>query len=45
MAAYLYGLPPQYKETLCPLGEEPCELMYEDVFYLIGLLYSDADSH
>lgn len=41
---YLYGLPPQNEERLGTLCQEPCELVDQDVFNLVCLLYPDADA-
>lgn len=40
----LYRLPPQNEERLCSLGQEPGELVDEDMLDFIGLLYSDTDT-
>jgi hypothetical protein len=42
---YLDRFPPEYEERLCSLSEKACELVDQDVFDFVGLLYSDADSN
>lgn len=41
---YLYRLPPQDKERLGALCQESCELVDQNMFDLVGLLYPDADA-
>jgi hypothetical protein len=40
----LDGLPSQNEKRLCTLGQEASELVNQNVFNLIGLLDSDADT-
>jgi hypothetical protein len=40
---HLDWLPPQDKECFCSLRQEPCKLMHQNMFDLIGLLDLDAD--
>ena len=44
-STYIDRLPPQDEEGLRSLGQEPRELVYQDVLDLIRLLYPYADSH
>lgn len=41
---YLDRFPPENEESLRALGQEPSELVHEDVLDLIGLLDLDADA-
>lgn len=41
--AYLDSLSPQNEKGLGALGQEPGELVYENVLNLIGLLYPETD--
>lgn len=41
---YLHRLPPQDKERLGTLCQEPCELVDQNVFDLVCLFYPDADT-
>jgi hypothetical protein len=42
---YLHGLPPQDHEVLGALGQEPRELVHQDLFQLVHLLDLQADAH
>ena len=44
-STYIDRLPPQDEEGLRSLGQEPRELVYQDVLDLIRLLYPYADAH
>jgi hypothetical protein len=41
---YLYRFPPQNKEGLGPLSQEPRELVNKDILDLVRLLDPDADA-
>ena len=45
MPTYLDRFPPQDEETFRSLCQKPRELVYEDMFDLIGLFYPYADSY
>jgi hypothetical protein len=42
---HLNRLPPQHKESLRPLRQEPRKLMHQDMLNLVRLLDLDADAH
>jgi hypothetical protein len=44
-STYIDRLPPQDEERLRSLGQEPRELVYQNVLNLIRLLYPYADTH
>lgn len=45
IASYLDWLPTQDKEGLRSLGQEPRELVHQDILNLVRLLYLDADAN
>ena len=45
LKARLDGLPSQYEERFCPLRQEPCEFVDQDVLDFICLLDLDADTY
>jgi hypothetical protein len=42
--SYLYGLPSQNKERLRSLRQKSRELVNQDIFNFVGLLYPNADT-